>query len=117
MREMGIGLLFVAAGVSAACSQPAGLVGQGGMCLRFEDCDPKYVCVHNICTNDLDGLVSFEPVDTGSDAYSSSDSAPPADGYAPDAYTPDANAPSDAAATETGSPPSDGAQQLVEAGP
>jgi hypothetical protein len=111
MRKLGIALLLGAACAGSACSEPAALVGLGGMCLRFDDCDPRYVCVKNVCTNNLDALVSLELVDTGSDAYVAvaSDSGAPADGYTPP--------PADNYAPETGSAPPDATAPVESAAP
>jgi hypothetical protein len=114
MRALAIGLFLGAACVSSACSEPASPVGLGGMCLQFSDCDPKYVCVKNVCTNDLDALVSLELPDTGRDSYAASDSyTPPADAYVPT----EAYAPSEAGAPEIASPVAEAATPMEASAP
>ena len=109
-------LAATAASALSACSTPETLGGLGSSCLMFQDCQPAYVCVANVCTNNLDALVNTEPLppsDAAADAPATTattyEASVPDGSYAP---------PSEAGPpAETGTPVRDATLPPAEAAP
>ena len=52
----------------ASCSTSASLQGPGGACAVATDCNNGYVCIHGVCTNDLDAIAKTEVASGSRDA-------------------------------------------------
>lgn len=62
IRRLTRAALGAGALVAVACASPQGEGGKGGECYRVEDCQEGLVCVKNVCTSDLKGIVGMAPV-------------------------------------------------------
>ena len=112
MRQLGLALVVVFAG----CAETS-LVPPGGSCFRSTQCEPGFVCIGGVCTNDtslIEGGVasrmdsSMVDAEPGLDAGPDVDSGPPMDSGPPrpDAGL-DSGPPGTDAGFDSGPPPMD----------